>query len=108
MKAIRHSKPLTQVFVYRDHFTAKLRIDKQAPIAINQQWAGDVTYIKVQGQWCYLAVVMDLFSRKVVGWSLEKYKTTELTLAALRKALKTRDVEPGLIFHADRGSTSCA
>ena len=81
-----------------------LRIDKPAPTAINQQWVGDITYIKVQGQWCYLAVVMDLFSRKVVGWSLEKYKTAELTLSALRKALKMRDVKPGLIFHTDRGS----
>ena len=81
-----------------------LRIDKPAPTAVNQQWVGDITYIKVKGKWCYLAVVMDLYSRKIVGWSLEDYKTAELTLSALRKALKVRDVETGLIFHTDRGS----
>ena len=81
-----------------------LRIDKPAPTAINQQWVGDITYIKVRGKWCYLAVVMDLFSRKIVGWSLENYKTAELTLSALRKALKVREVKPGLIFHTDRGT----
>lgn len=81
-----------------------LRIDEPPPTGINQQWVGDLTYIKVQNQWRYLAVVMDLYSRRIISWTLAKYKTAELTLSAIRKAIKKREVKPGLIFHTDRGS----
>ncbi len=68
-----------------------------------QQWAGDVSYLKVNGAWLYLSVILDLYSRKVVGWSLGRNRTTELTLKSLNMALNTREISPGLIFHTDKG-----
>ncbi|MEJ1297140.1 MAG: IS3 family transposase [Candidatus Sedimenticola sp. (ex Thyasira tokunagai)] len=69
----------------------------------NKIWVGDVTYLQVDGEWRYLAVVIDKFSRKVVGWSLSKNRDAKLTLAAINQAFKNRGVHPGLIFHSDRG-----
>ena len=80
-----------------------LRVDIPFPTKVNEQWVGDVTYLKVDGQYRFLATVMDVYSRKIVGWAFRDYRTSELTREALRKALKYRDVSPGLIFHSDRG-----
>ena len=81
-----------------------LRLNAGKPTGIDQQWVGDLTYLKVNGEWRYLAVVMDLYSRRIIGWSLGAYKTAELTREAIRRALSHRRVKPGLIFHTDRGS----
>jgi transposase InsO family protein len=70
----------------------------------NQVWRGDVTYIKVPGAWRYLAVVLDQFSRRVLGFKLGPRHTSELAAKALRMALAARCPPPGLIFHSDRGS----
>lgn len=83
---------------------ANNRMGLEAPTRPNQQWAGDVTYLKVSGQWFYLAVILDLYSRRIVGWSLDRSRTVELTTAALENALAHREVEPGMVFHSDRGS----
>ena len=80
------------------------RVDIAAPNSIDEQWVADLSYINVNKQWCYLAIVMDLYSRRVIGWSLGRYKNAELTVAALRNALKHRSPKQGLIFHTDRGS----
>lgn len=75
------------------------------PAEPNQVWAGDITYIHTREGWLYLAVILDLFSRKVVGWAMSKRINAELALSALRMAFLQRSPKPGLIFHSDRGST---
>ena len=72
--------------------------------APNQKWAGDITYVWTQEGWLYLAVVLDLFSRKVVGWSLQERMTTELVCAAMQMAAKTRGCIAETLCHFDRGS----
>lgn len=70
---------------------------------INQLWVSDITYIRLRGEFVYLAVILDAYSRRVIGWELSRRIDTELTLAALKMALGNRHVEPGLIHHSDRG-----
>jgi transposase InsO family protein len=67
-------------------------------------WAGDITYIWTEEGWLYLAVVLDLFSRKVVGWAMEKRMTRHLVMDALKMAVKRRHPARGLVHHSDRGS----
>lgn len=73
------------------------------PTAINQVWVADVTYLKVNGRWLYLATVMDLYSRRIIGWSLSGTRTTKLTRAAMQYALKKRNFPKGVMLHTDRG-----
>jgi len=80
-----------------------LRLNAPVVTGPNQQWVADVTYLKLNGIWLYLAVVMDVYSRRILGWSLASHRTTELTLTALSYALKERQVAPGCLFHTDRG-----
>ena len=81
-----------------------IRCELGFPSGVNQQWVGDVSYLKLKGEWVYLSVILDLYSRKIIGWSLGKHRTTELTLELLEMALKEREVLPGLVFHSDKGS----
>lgn len=69
----------------------------------NEAWVGDITYLWTLEGWAYLAVLIDLYSRRVVGWALRKSLSRELAIAALSKALLQRRPEPGLIHHTDRG-----
>lgn len=69
----------------------------------NEKWVGDITYILTAEGWLYLAVVLDLYSRKVVGWSMSHEMKTELVLDALNMAVVNRRPGPGLLFHSDRG-----
>lgn len=71
--------------------------------SINQLWVADITYIRLLREFVYLAVVLDAFSRRCLGWALEPYLEAELALAALRMALATRSIEPGLAHHSDQG-----
>ena len=69
----------------------------------NEKWVSDITYIPLEKGFVYLAVIMDLFSRKIVGWALDTQMTNRLILDALEMAIGARGVEPGLILHSDRG-----
>ncbi len=71
---------------------------------INQLWVADITYIRLESEFVYLAVVIDAFSRRVIGWALDRTLEDELTLSALRMALDLRRPAPGLVHHSDRGS----
>ncbi len=74
------------------------------PTAANQVWAGDVSYLKTGEGWMYLAVVMDLYSRRIVGWHIDKRMTVDLVSKALKKAHNLRQPPKGVVFHSDRGS----
>lgn len=74
------------------------------PVAVNEVWAGDITYLKTAEGWMYLAIVMDLFSRRIVGWHIDKRMTTGLISKAMIKAVNLRQPPKGLVFHSDRGS----
>jgi len=75
---------------------------------INQLWVADITYIQLPRGFAYLAVLLDAFSRRVIGWALDRQMMTELPLAALQMALNRRVVKPGLIHHSDRGKQYAA
>lgn len=90
----KHASPIAPNLVQRQF----------EPKGANQIWAGDVTYIATATGWAYLAVLLDLFSRRVVGWAISTKNDTELALAALRRALRGRLIPVGLVHHTDRGS----
>jgi len=86
--------------------TAPNLLDRQFDVngvAVNRVWVSDITYVPTREGWLFLAVVLDLASRRVVGWAMRETLETELALSALRMALVTRRPPPGLIHHSDRG-----
>jgi len=90
----KHSLGIAPNLLRRD-FTVK---------EIDKIWVGDITYIWTRQGWLYLSTVIDLFSRKVVGYSLSRRMTKNLVIDSLKAAFKSRRPAPGLIFHSDRGS----
>src|SRR5260370_18996245 len=70
---------------------------------IDQLWVADITYIRLKAEFVYLAVILDGFSRKVVGWALDRTLASRLTIGALEQAIARRQPEPGLVHHSDRG-----
>ena len=100
VKVTRRAPGVQQFFERHEN----LRIGNPVPPTINQQWVGDITFLRVQGQPCFLSVVMDVCSRKIIGWALGRNRSTQLTTRALVRALEDRKPEPGCIFHSDRGS----
>jgi transposase InsO family protein len=72
--------------------------------ATDQLWRADITYIRLRDEFVFLAVILDAYSRRVIGWSLDRTLEDELTLGALRMALARRSIEPGLVHHSDRGT----
>jgi putative transposase len=71
---------------------------------MDQLWRADITYIRLREEFVFLAVILDAFSRRVIGWALDRTMEDELTMTALRMALKRRSIQPGLVHHSDRGS----
>lgn len=87
-----------------DKPSANLLINQPMPSKPNQAWAGDFTFIPTSTGWLYLAVVIDLCSRKIVGWALADHMRADLVRTALKQALDSRHSASNLIFHSDRGS----
>lgn len=81
-----------------------LLLESALPTAPDQVWAADFTYIPVAGGWAFLAIVLDHFSRRVVGWQLRSHMRAELVTSALQRAIYQRQPARGLICHSDRGS----
>ena len=80
-------------------------LDRQFDVAApNQAWVSDITYVRTRAGWLYLAVVLDLYARKVVGWATAPTMPTALVVAALSMALQQRRPDAGLLLHSDRGS----
>ena len=71
---------------------------------VDQLWVADITYIRLREEFVFLAVILDAYSRRVIGWALDRTIEDDLTLRALRMALAQRVIEPGLVHHSDRGS----
>jgi len=78
------------------------------PTAINQLWVADITYIRLRQEFVFLAAILDAFSRRMIGWELERRLDAGLCLTALENALQGRKVRPGLIHHSDRGVQYCS
>lgn len=71
--------------------------------AVNQLWVADITYIRLQSEFAYLAVVLDAYSRRVIGWAIDRHLRAELAITALTRALCERPIPAGLSHHSDRG-----
>ena len=93
-----HNKPIYKNILNRNFLTT----------AINQKWVGDISYIRTDEGWMYLAVVIDLYSRAVVGWSMSSRMTQTLVCNALMMALFKRKFPKGVIVHSDRGIQYCS
>ena len=106
LKAIqpRSFQPKTTQSKHRLGYNDNLLQDQPTPRKINAAWVGDITYLPLAvGGFAYLAVLMDLCSRRIVGWAHADHMRQELTLTALRAAIASRQPPPGLIHHTDRG-----
>ncbi len=96
-------------FKYRPRTESKTNVSENLlgrqfeAAAPNRKWVSDITYIKVGRRWLYLAVVLDLFSRKVVGWALDSHMRESLILDAFTMAVSQRDMEENALVHSDRG-----
>lgn len=101
----RKTRKVTTTDSRHDHPVAPNRLNRDFQAAEpNEKWVADITYIPTQEGWLYLAVVLDLYSRKVVGWSMMATLTADLVEDALKMALYERNPDPGLLHHSDRGS----
>ncbi len=94
----KHSLPVAENLLNRDWNTT----------GPNQKWVTDITYVWTQEGWLYLATVMDLYSRAIIGWALHNFMETSLISEALQKALWKRKLPKGVLVHSDRGSQYCS
>jgi putative transposase len=79
-------------------------VGKMTLTGTDQLWVADITYIRLQEEFIFLAVILDVYSRRVIGWALDRTLEDDLTLTALQMALSCRNVQAGLVHHSDRGS----
>lgn len=99
VKVTRRQPGLHRFFVA----TPNLRQDQPAPSAPDRQWVGDITCLKARGRFCYLATVMDVCSRRILGHALGHDRSVNLTTRAVRRAIRSRPGAHELLFHSDRG-----
>jgi len=99
----RSFKPRTTNSRHTLGFSPNLLLAGVAVTQVNQVWVGDITYIPLTSQFAYLAVLMDRYSRKIVGWCIELSMDEGLVIAAFKQAIKARQPSPQLIHHTDRG-----
>lgn len=92
--------PSNNLFSHVSENRLKRRFEAQRP---NEKWVSDITYIRIEKGFVYLAVIMDLFSRRIVGWAMDRKMTTDLVIEAFEMAVGNRKVKPGLVLHSDRG-----
>ena len=92
--------PRTEAMTNVNDNLLRRQFETSAP---NQKWVSDITYIKVGRTWLYLAAVLDLFSRKIVGWALDSHMRESLILEALNMAVSNRTIQHGTLIHSDRG-----
>jgi transposase InsO family protein len=96
-------KPRTTESRHKLGYSPNLLLEGIDCVSLNQIWVGDITYVPLQNEFAYLAMLMDLRSRKIVGWTLDINMEEPLVMAALKQALKSRQPNKGLIHHTDRG-----
>ena len=101
-KAKRFKKHQHKHHIYNE--SKNLLLSRQAVSSINQVWVGDITFIRVDRQWSYLSVVMDLFSRKIIGWTFERERSADLVCESLIMAANDNAHTEETIFHSDQGS----
>jgi transposase InsO family protein len=100
----RSFKPRTTECRHGLGYSPNLLLGAPPPCGVNQLWVGDITYVPILGgDFLYLTMLMDRFSRRIVGWDLQDHLEESLVLAALRTAIASRQPKPGLIHHTDRG-----
>lgn len=110
MRLHRITPPMVRRFVCTTDSKHRLPVAENVlarqfvPASVNQHWAGDITYIWTQQGWLYLAVVLDLYSRRVIGWSMSTRLERTLVLDALKMAIGGRRPAVGVLHHSDRGS----
>ena len=98
-KGFRYVRPIEATTQVKDNVLGR-NFNSTGP---NRKWVSDITYIRLGRGWAYLAVVLDLYSRQVVGWALDTHMRETLILEALQMAWGRRQVDPGLLLHSDRG-----
>ena len=101
--AIRHRKYILTTDSQHDCPVYLNLAARMTLTGVNQLWVADITYIRLRAEFVYLAVVLDRFSRKAIGWALDRTLAARLTVAALQSAIARRQPPPGLVHHSDRG-----
>lgn len=103
LRAIGKNRPHFQAVPREENPAGNLLAEREAPERPNDVWVGDITYLRVKEGWLYLAAVLDLHSRKLIGWTLSERMTSDIVCGALNMALKQRGAVPQ-VFHSDKGS----
>lgn len=104
----RSFKPRTTLSKHTLGYNPNLLLEGVKVDDVNRVWVGDITYVSLPNKFAYLALLLDLFSRRVVGWSLDIRMEATLVITTLRNAIKGRQPPPGLIHHTDRGGQYAA